>query len=113
MKTLEEIKAELNEEIPVHYHLPNPEPRLHHADLMKLQALHACSLVYIQALEACIAQLERERDAALHDLKNSVDACMVCKWLGEECRSRNELNECTFEWRGVCSENTKEDPHAD
>lgn len=61
-----------------------------------------------KTLEEKLAKAERERDAALHDLKNSVDACMVCKWLGEECRSRNELNECAFEWRGLCPENTKE-----
>jgi len=73
------------------------------------------ALAYIQQLEAenadlksRLAQVERERDAALHDFL--CDPCEVCKH-GEtaldDCCAL--YTQCKFEWRGVCSENTKEE----
>lgn len=119
MKTLEEIKAELKEEIPVHYHLPNPEARLRHTDLMKLQNLHACTLTYIQQLESRLAQVERERDAAVHDLAED-RICANCKHYSESvfnepCSSCVEDAETkkNWQWRGVCPENTEEETDAD
>lgn len=166
MCSVEEVKKKLGKEIHVHYHLPNPEPRLNPTELMELKRTHGLALACINQLESNYSQIskalcgketatlgellktihrvsrslanaekmlkkasdereatnmhrialltelhetKRERDAVLHDLKNSVDACLACKWFGEECRSRNELNECAFEWRGPCPENTKED----
>ena len=74
--------------------------------------------------ESRLAQVERERDAAVADLKDSGD-CRYCKNLdlsdncgfGNCCTCENDKCPCCkcdrkndhFEWRGVCAENTKED----
>ena len=59
-------------------------------------------------LKSRLAQVERERDAALHDVLR--DPCEVCKH-GEtaldDCNAPH--TQCKFEWRGVCPENTKEE----
>ena len=74
------------------------------------------ALTYIQQLEYRLAQVERERDAALHDINR---CCGTCKHF------QNEEDDCTaeecigsymepscWEWRGVCEENTKCDADA-
>lgn len=82
------------------------------------------ALAYIQQLESRLAQVERERDAAVADLKDSGD-CRYCKNLdlsdncgfGNCCTCENDKCPCCkcdrkndhFEWRGICAENTKED----
>lgn len=74
------------------------------------------ALAYIQQLESRLAQVERERDAAVHDMVKIVHeldgtACEWCKnaYFDEvkcrECRFYNE----SFEWQGVCPGNSKED----
>lgn len=53
-----------------------------------------------------IAKLKRERNAAMKDLRMSVGAppeegCVTCKHLYDICE------DCYWEWRGVCAENTE------
>ena len=93
-------------------------------------SIMAVALSYIQQLESRLAQVERERDAALHDLKLSDgDECAFCKHtnLRDELCAKNGYdcvtcadqercvclgctrNEDKWEWRGVCSENAKEE----
>lgn len=59
-------------------------------------------------LESRLDQVERERDALKHDFLN--DPCLVCKHgpaALDDCKA--PYTPCKFEWRGVCSENTKEE----
>lgn len=109
MKSPDEIKKGLEKVIPVHYHLPNPEPRLHATELMELQSLHASASTYIAQLEQRLAQAERERDAMRYDARG----CYSCKH--EKCEpDEPPCNKCVqdglgYEWRGVCEENGKGD----
>lgn len=66
-KTPDEIKKGLAEKIPIHYHLPNPEPRLNPLELMELQHLHGSALAYIQQLESTVGQVSK----ALCDKENA------------------------------------------
>lgn len=96
----------------------------------------ADALAYIQQLEAGLAQWEdvaaspgavedmarenyrltqelaavkRERDALYCDLSTREDACDVCKHgclYKYDCEELFGENGCSFEWRGVCPENT-------
>ena len=124
MRTPDEIKIWLATEIAVHYHMPNPEPRLTPKEFMFLEDMHGETLKYIERLETRLAQVERERDAAVADLEDAVDGhCCHCKNinLAAECDFNGEcyacLNEecpchernCHWEWRGVCPDNTVED----
>lgn len=68
----------------------------------------ADAITRASVLASSLAQVERERDAAVFDLAHSVDACCVCKLIGKECQEQNGLDGCCFQWRGVCTENTKE-----
>lgn len=69
------------------------------------------SLAYIQQLETRLAQVERERDAAKNDI---LKGCGTCKYNQRRCIN-TEICSYTndgmsgYEWRGVCSENTKEE----
>lgn len=75
------------------------------------EVLHAVS-----QLKSRLAQVERERDAAVHDLTlmawNADEgiACIVCgsdsPLRCEYCKNRPEE---AFIWRGVCEKNAKED----
>lgn len=79
--------------------------------------LHKDALAYIRQLEAQNAelvrkseQLERERDAAIHDINEARD-CKTCKHINvhpseQPCRSCGLLGK-GFEWRGLCEENTE------
>ena len=78
----------------------------------------------IQELESRLAQAERERDAAVRELEIAED-CYNCKYNyackhdGNGYRKCSECGECPcsecnsgqsqYEWRGVCTENTKEE----
>lgn len=90
---------------------------------------------WVEVLEAAdqlksrLAQVEREKDAAVDDLRNSFDPCTVCKKqdICEQYCPDNDYNcpgckdkhrcichNCTadndlWEWRGACKENTKEE----
>ena len=130
MITPEEIKVWLATEIAVHYHLPNPEPRLAPKEFMYLEKMHGETLAYIERLEADneskqkrineleshLAQAKRERDAAVHDLNafalNS-EKELACDFCGaasplicQQCEERPD----GFKWRGVCEENTNDQP---
>ena len=120
MKSPDDIKKGLEKEIPVHYHLPNPEPRLHPTELIELESLHASALAYINKLEQRLAQLERERDAAVEDLREAdmVDCChckhykvyganecdaedCTCDDCKRDCPCKNCKTNSNWEWRGV------------
>ena len=76
MKTPEEIKKGLEKEIPVHYHLPNPEPRLRQTELMELQSLHASATTYINQLEETVARQKEKYKRLLENaaiLSDDVD----------------------------------------
>lgn len=115
MKTPDEIKKGLEKEIPVHYHLPNPEPRLRPTELMELQSLHASAFAYITQLEHRLAQAEHERDAAIRDMHGKCSACkhmdeavcFKCVYANWEEEEAGDL----WEWRGVCPENSSDDEH--
>ena len=76
------------------------------------------ALAYIQQLESRLAQAERERDAAVNDLKEA-SFCRDCLHYDvpaekEPCLSclKRMHEKPKWQWRGVCPENTKEDDHA-
>lgn len=60
---------------------------------------------------AYIQQLERERDAAVEGLKQSLSCCKYCKhdrpYHG--CAKEPKLDRSCFEWHGVKEEKTNED----
>ena len=75
------------------------------------------ALAYIQQLESRLAQVERERDAAVSELKIEEDCYNCkhnydCKHDGHGYRKCSECGECPcskcesgesqYEWRGVC-----------
>ena len=76
------------------------------------------ALYYIQQLESRLAQVERERDAAEHDLHLLADgegACNVCARFDEGYiptppHCRYACDDVCFRWRGVCEENTHDQP---
>ena len=65
-----------------------------------------------------IAQVERERDAAVHDMENYAGYGAICKHFDNDCPHIVEgcplwPSDCeSYEWRGVCGENTKEETDA-
>ena len=72
---------------------------------------YADALAYIQQLESRLAQAERERDAAVIDLRLYA-GCKVCKH--GDFEFTHECMDCSYdnnnwEWRGVCEETTKEE----
>ena len=79
------------------------------------KALVAGALAYIQQLEAKLAQFEREKDAAVHDMENYAGYGAICKHFDNDCPHIVEgcplwPTDCeSYEWRGVCPENTKEE----
>ena len=118
VRTPDEIKKGLEEEIPVHYHIDG-EPRLTPRLLMDMQWLHKDALALIQQLEKDkndlleerelndflrdkVKKLEAERDAAVTGLKSNC-TCPECKYFSDEiqepCRGCKP-NDSKFEWRG-------------
>ena len=70
------------------------------------------ALKYIKQLESRIAQVERERDAALYDLHGDCDYCKTDRKMCVKCVHCLMSQEATmdsWEWRGVCAENTMEE----
>lgn len=87
------------------------------------------SLARIRQLESRLAQVEKERDAALSDMRKAVKengVCIACKhdipfddnceanhYRCEICKSPCMCQSChlgsNYEWRGVCAENSKEE----
>ena len=74
------------------------------------------ALAYIQQLEERLAQVERERDAAvqtvhglcLHCKNDSSEKCRNCLfWSFRVYFVSTETYVDHWEWRGICSENTK------
>ena len=70
----------------------------------------------VKQLESRLAQAERERDAAIVDMRSMAveDICNLCARIDEgyipmppHCKYAND-GDC-FRWRGICSENTKEE----
>lgn len=82
------------------------------------------ALAYIRQLESRLAQVERERDAAVHDLEK-YKGCGTCKFqdVQFECDDYQSCAECDnadcpcygisvdncWQWRGVCDDDTEED----
>jgi hypothetical protein len=105
-RTPDEIKKGLADNIPVHYHLGDLEPRLTPLMMVDLEDLHADALTLIQKLEA-------ERDAAVADLEHVKD-CDSCKYDDacftgkKDCFGCHEKRcpclTCQYEWRGVQKE---------
>lgn len=57
-RTPDEIKRGLNDPIPVHFHIGDPDPRLTQLALRDLEVLRTNALTLIQQLEADKQQLE-------------------------------------------------------
>ena len=127
MKSPEETKKVLNDPIPVHFHIGDPEPRLTPLTLRDLEVLHTNALALIQQLQddnaqlnRCIenmtdklnamndevAKLQAERDAAVESMRKDPHCCFHCKHKGEwpSCNSDPRPNGICFEWRGVQKE---------
>lgn len=69
------------------------------------------ALTYIVTLENRLAQVERERDAAVADLK-IVRCCGTCINNEGGCTTECYIVSGTltgWQWRGVCAENSKEE----
>ena len=81
------------------------------------------ALAYINQLEQRLAQAERERDAAVADLKkdcstckneeiqgtcNRPNGCAGCSNTDCPCSLGDSVNDC-WQWRGICEENSKEE----
>lgn len=95
-----------------------------------IQRLMKDTVEYIEHLESRLAQVERERDAAIDDLRHSFDPCTVCKkqdicaqycpendYNCPDCKDKHRCicHNCTadndlWEWRGVREENTHDQP---
>lgn len=103
MKTPDEIKKGLANNIPVHYHPGDHEPRLTPLMMVDLEELHADALALIQ-------QLESERDAAVADI-DEMAKCItddVCEWCDQtECERLCMMHATErpgFKWRGIQKE---------
>ena len=78
------------------------------------------AFAYIEQLEQRLSQVERERDAAVHDVHSlcatnyfSGDYCEYCKYREPDGQCFHDCtpysSEWGWEWRGVCAENSKEE----
>ena len=69
----------------------------------------------VSQLKSSLAQGERERDAAVRDMENYAGYGAICKHFDGDCPHVVEgcplwPSDCdSYEWRGVCEENTKEE----
>jgi hypothetical protein len=76
-----------------------------------MDTMNKDALAYIQQLESRLAQVEKERDAAIHDLHRY---CSTCKHDPRKEFNKMPCKLCMdnkidgYEWRGVCAENTEE-----
>lgn len=81
-----------------------------------VRSLLADAINGYEKLVSRLAQVERERDAAVHDLPIGID-CDTCKY-SERAYEEQPCSGCKeyrgpwyplhWEWRGVCEENTKD-----
>ena len=123
-RTPDEIKKGLNDPIPVHFHIGDPEPRLTPLALRDLEVLHTNALALIQQLQAQnaeqterirqledhlreatkkVEQLQAERDAAVKSLRgrcfeckhNKTSVCLICS---------KDKGLKYWQWRGVTKE---------
>lgn len=110
MKTSEEIRK-LLEDATITIELTDPFADRTYRLNVREEVLDAFS-----TLESRLAQVERERDAAIVDMRSMAveDICNLCARLDEgyipmppHCKYAND-GDC-FRWRGVCAENTKEE----
>lgn len=72
-----------------------------------IEALNAGAdaLSCIQQLETKCHRLERERDAAVDDIRSLARCCKFCKHDAFlDCKSTPKLDHSCFEWRGVKEE---------
>lgn len=122
-KTPEEIKKGLECCMDYQSCTEYGEPKCPYNDVTKcMEALLSDALAYIQHLESRLAQAERERDAAVLDVEGADDGlCGHCKNMNlaaqcdysGECYLCDNVNcpchpeNCRWEWRGVCAENSK------
>jgi len=62
----------------------------------------------IESIRDYIQQLERERNAAVTDIRNSRNCCRFCKYDdGMYCKSTPKpLDHSCFEWRGITEATT-------
>lgn len=67
------------------------------------------ALAYSQQLESRLAQAERERDALMFDLKMAIYRGRSFNLDCEFCKDKEKpvCNDCHWQWRGVCEQNTK------
>lgn len=126
----DKVKTWLREPLPIHRHSPKPEACLTPLAQAELEQKHTVTLRYIQQLESRLAQAERERDAAVADLKEATESGSVCtgckhdtdfdrpceqadfdcKQCIQPCKCKTCERNSNYEWRGPCPENTKEEP---
>lgn len=101
MKSDDEIKKELKDAIPVHFHIGDTEPRLTHFEYHKLERLHAETLAHIQ-------QLESKLNQAVEDIRmlgrTGEFICPVCAHYNHGEGTKGECVKCFtgdgFRWRG-------------
>ena len=79
--------------------------------LLCVDRLRKDALAYIQQLESRLAQVERERDAAVSDLETVIGFSAIVNLDCEFCKYEDipACEECDWQWRGVCPENSKEE----
>ena len=110
-KTPEEIKKGLECCSISHDYCGNECPYKCYANGSAKLSLLKDSLTYIQQLESLLVQAERERDAAVKDLKQIfLPGSVPCDFCENDCRNADawdDIHYACFEWRGVWPENTK------
>lgn len=113
MKTPEEIKKGLAEAPHVKYVVDDQSRDDVHYERYGVAIgyiLRDQIYTYITQIESRLAQVERERDAAVADLRIYA-GCKVCKFgdlkFPNDCMDCIRM--CNWQWRGVCEENTKEE----
>ena len=65
----------------------------------------------VVSYESRLAQVERERDAAVRDLEELTTRVSSLHLDCDYCKDKEKpiCNNCKWEWRGVCAENSKEE----
>lgn len=81
-KSPEQIKIELKDALPVHFHKGDPEPRLTPFNYHELDGLHADALAYIQQLESDNARLREKETPKPCEHKATLYKCLTCPSCG-------------------------------
>lgn len=92
MKTTEQIKTELKDALPVHFHQGDPEPHLTPFNFHALECLHADALSYIQQLEA---ELDMARLAFAHQ------STEVAEWQLKALKTVQQIADTVPKWISV------------